>query len=94
MFRRVITSSAKKTLSRLSKQVQQAILKETELLIEQPFAGERLHGTLSFLYSFHFKFENVQYRVAYTVDRDNELIIIHLVGPRENFYDRLLRLFR
>lgn len=94
MFRRVITSSAKKTLTRLSKQAQQAILKETELLIEQPFAGERLHGTLSFLYSFHFKFDNVQYRVAYTVERDNELIIIHLVGPRENFYDRLLRLFR
>lgn len=94
MFRRVITPSAKKTLSRLSKQVQQGVLQETELLGEQPFAGERLHGTLSFLYSFHFKFENVQYRVAYTVDRDNELIIIHLVGPRENFYDRLLRLFR
>lgn len=94
MYRRVITSSAKKTLTRLSKQVQHAILEETELLTERPFMGERLHGALSFLYSFHFKFENVQYRVAYTVDRDNELIIIHLVGPRENFYDRLLRLFR
>lgn len=52
MFRRVITSSAKKTLTRLPKHVQQAILKETEILIDQPFAGERLHGTLSFLYFF------------------------------------------
>jgi mRNA-degrading endonuclease RelE of RelBE toxin-antitoxin system len=94
MFRRVITSSAKKTLTRLSKQAQHTLLSETELLISNPYAGERLHGALSFLYSFHFKFENVQYRVAYSVDHERALIIIHLVGPRENFYDRLLRLFR
>ncbi|MBI4253297.1 type II toxin-antitoxin system RelE/ParE family toxin [Candidatus Uhrbacteria bacterium] len=94
MFRRVITSSAKKTLKRLSVQAQHALLEETEILIEDPFAGERLHGALSFLYSFHFKFENVHYRVAYSVDRDQKLIMIHLVGPRENFYDRLLRMFR
>lgn len=94
MYRRVITSSAKKTLKRLSKQAQQVLLRETEMLIEHPLMGEKLHGTLSFLFSFHFKYEGVHYRVAYSVDHNEGLIIVHLVGPRENFYDRLLRLFQ
>ncbi|MBI4600129.1 type II toxin-antitoxin system RelE/ParE family toxin [Candidatus Uhrbacteria bacterium] len=64
MYRRVITSSAKKTLKRLSKQAQQELLRETEVLNEYPLTGENLHGALSFLYSFHFKFENVHYRAC------------------------------
>lgn len=93
MYQRVITPSAKKSLKRLSRDAQQELLHATEVLIASPYAGEKLHGSLSFLYSFHFKFQNVQYRVAYSVDERKELIIIHLVGPRENFYDRLRRLF-
>ncbi|MBI2551915.1 type II toxin-antitoxin system RelE/ParE family toxin [Candidatus Uhrbacteria bacterium] len=93
MFRRVITPSAKKSLKRLSRDAEQELLKATEMLITNPHTGEKLHGSLSFLFSFHFKFQNVQYRVAYTIEAMQKLVIIHLVGPRENFYDRLRRLF-
>ena len=93
MYRRVITPSAKKSLKRLSHDAQQELLKATEILIVNPYVGEKLHGSLSFLFSFHFKFQNVQYRAAYTIEEAQKLVVIHLVGPRENFYDRLHRLF-
>jgi len=93
MYRRVITPSAKQSLKRLSRDAQQDLLKATEALIINPYDGEKLHGSLSFLFSFHFKFQNVQYRVAYTINEAQKLVIIHFVGPRENFYDRLRRLF-
>lgn len=93
MYQRVITPSAKKSLKRLSLDSQQELLKATAVLTTNPYTGEKLHGSLSFLFSFHFKFGNVQYRVAYSIDESRKLIIIHLVEPRENFYDRLRRLF-
>ena len=93
MYRRVITPSAKKSLKRLPHDAQQKLLQATEVLTANPYTGEKLHGSLSFLFSFHFKFQNVQYRVAYTIEETQKLVIIHLVGSRENFYDRLRRLF-
>lgn len=93
MYQRVITPSAKKSLKRLAKNAQLEVVKATDLLAQDPQAGEKLHGSLSFLFSFHCKFNNVQYRVAYSIDYPKQLVIIHLVGSRENFYDRLRRLF-
>lgn len=93
MYRRVITPSAKRSLKRLSQPVQHELLNASTILATDPYIGEKLHGSLSFLRSFHFKFQNVHYRMAYSVDTQNQLIIVHLVGPRENFYDRLRRLF-
>lgn len=91
-YTRVITPSGKRSLKRLSSDAQQELLHATKILIHNPLAGEKLHGSLSFLFSFHWKFQNVHYRVAYSVDSERRLIIIHLVGPRENFYERLRRL--
>ena len=93
MYQRLITPSAAKSLKRISHDAQRELIHATEILTTNPYSGEKLHGSLSFLYSFHFKFQNIQYRVAYSVDDVRELIIIHLVGPRENFYDRVRRLF-
>lgn len=93
-FQRVITPSAKRSLRQLSPDAQRELLAATELLVTDPYAGEKLQSSLSFLFCFHFKFQNVQYRVAYSVDQPRRLIVVHYVGPRENFYDRLKRLFR
>lgn len=94
MYQRVITPSAKKSLKRLPPNVKDELLVATAVLMVDPYAGERLHGSISFLFSFHFKCREVQYRVAYAVDEERQLVIIHLTGPRENFYDRLRQLFR
>ncbi len=93
MYQRVITPSAKKSLQKLSHDARQELLRASELLSSTPRAGEKLHGSLSFLYSFHFKYKNVQYRMAYSLDKNRELVMIHYVGSRENFYERLRRLF-
>lgn len=93
MYQRVITPAAKKSLKRLDRTAQQELLRATNILVENPYISEKLHGSLSFLYSFHFKFKNVQYRVAYSINEGEKLVLFHLVGPRENFYTRLQRLF-
>jgi len=63
-------------------------------LRENPFAGEKLSGSLHFLYSLHFSSGGVQYRSVYTIKEREKQIIIHYVGSRENFYEKVKRLFR
>ena len=94
MYQRVVTPSAKRSLKKLPRHIRTDLLLATEVLQQEPYAGAKLSGPLHFLYSFHFKSHNVQYRVAYTIDTENKLVIVHFAGVRENFYEKLRRLFR
>ncbi|MEX0622076.1 MAG: type II toxin-antitoxin system RelE/ParE family toxin [Candidatus Woykebacteria bacterium] len=75
-------------------ELRKEIISATKVLEENPLAGEKLSGSLSFLYSFHFNYEDVQYRVAYTIDQNEKLVIIHFADKRENFYEKLRALFK
>ena len=57
----------------------------------KPTNTEILSGTLSFMYSYHFNFQSVAYRLAYQIDEEKKKIIALMVGPRENFYEKLRR---
>ena len=92
-FSLLVTPSAKKSLKKLPRQVHEDLIAEAKILEENPLAGEKLSGALHFLRSFHFKSGGVGYRLAYTINHDKKQIIIHLAGPRENFYEKLRRLF-
>lgn len=94
MYQRVITPSAKRFLKKLSRKVREDIISATEILEINPYAGEKLSGALHFLYSFHFKSNNVEYRAAYTINQERKLIIVHFAHTRENFYQKLRRIFR
>ncbi len=94
MFKRFVTTSGKRSLKKLPRRVKEALLEATRILETNPYAGEQLSGPLNFLYSFHFKFEGVEYRVAYTLNTENKQITIHFAETRENFYEKLRRLFR
>lgn len=94
MHKRFVTTSGKRSLKKLPKDVRDALFKATELLETNPYAGEKLSGSLYFLYSFHFKIGSVEYRAAYTIDNEKQLVIIHFAHTRENFYEKLRRLFR
>ncbi|MDO8728469.1 MAG: type II toxin-antitoxin system RelE/ParE family toxin [bacterium] len=94
MYTRVVTSTGKRSLKKLSIQVRQTLIKESRILETNPMAGEKLSGSLNFLYSFHFKYKNVDYRCAYTIQEDKKLIEIHFADVRENFYQKLRRIFR
>lgn len=50
---------------------------------KNPFLGEKLSGRLKKIYSHHFTFKGIHYRIAYQVI-DN--IIVIAISTRENFY--------
>ncbi|MFH1894415.1 MAG: type II toxin-antitoxin system RelE/ParE family toxin [Patescibacteria group bacterium] len=94
MHQIVITPSAKRAAKKLPKNIRKEIINHSQKLKENPYLGEKLSSSLHFLYSFHVKVKGTEYRLAYTIDNAQEIVIIHLVGPRENFYEKLKRLFR
>lgn len=93
MYQLVITPSAKRSLKKLPTKVRLDLLKASQILESKPFTGEKLTGPLAFLYSFHFRSRGVDYRLAYTIDSDDQKVIVHLAHTRENFYQKLRRLF-
>ncbi len=94
MYTRVVTSTGKRSIKKLPIQVRETLIKESKTLETDPVAGEKLSGSLNFLYSFHFKYKKVDYRCAYTIQEEKKLIEIHFVDVRENFYQKLRRIFR
>jgi len=96
MYKRVITPSAKRSLKKLSLELREKIISSTKILEGNPLAGESLTGGLRFLYSLHFRYQGVQYRVAYTIDHNKKLVLIPLpinerISTRscENFFNWL-----
>ena len=94
MYQIVITPSARKAAKKLPEYIKEEVISRSQTLKKNPYLGEKLSSSLHFLYCFHFKSRNVDYRLAYTINESRRLIIVHLVGPRENFYEKLKRLFK
>jgi mRNA-degrading endonuclease RelE of RelBE toxin-antitoxin system len=94
MYTRVTTSTGKRSIKKLPIQVREALVKESKILETNPTAGEKLSGSLNFLYSFHFKYKGADYRCAYTIQEEKKLIEIHFADVRENFYQKLRRIFK
>lgn len=94
MHKLVITPSAKHSFKKLPLKAREELIKAIKILEINIYAGEKLSGSLYFLYSLHFKYSNTEYRAVYSIDNKNKLAIIHFAGPRENFYEKIKRLFR
>ncbi|MBI4065609.1 type II toxin-antitoxin system RelE/ParE family toxin [Candidatus Kaiserbacteria bacterium] len=94
MYRRLVSNSAKRSIKKLPLAVREELFEKTKILEQNPFDGEKLSGSLSFLYSFHFSVNGIAYRTVYTVNEKRQEIIFHLAGIRENFYEKVKRLFR
>jgi mRNA-degrading endonuclease RelE of RelBE toxin-antitoxin system len=93
MYRIYITPSDRKEAKKLPKRVREAAIEATRVLESDPHAGERLTGSLHMLHSLHFSDGGSQCRIAYSVDQEHSLVIVHLIQARENFYEKLKRLF-
>ena len=93
MYDVIITKSAKRVIKKLPFELRKEIYYQIKKLKENPDLAIRLVRPLHFVYSLHFSFRGVQYRVAYTINSGEQEITVHLAGPRENFYKRLGRLF-
>lgn len=62
-----------------------------ERLLQNPHGAEKLHGALKDVFSYHFKKNRVEYRVAYTIDEAKKVVYVIMAGKRENFYEILKR---
>ena len=60
-------------------------------ILHEPYSGEKLHGDLEGVSSYHFRKNKVDYRIAYSVEEDKRIVYIVMVGKRENFYEILKR---
>ena len=90
-----ITSSARKSAKKLPVLVRNEIVRlSNEIIAQNPYDVERLQKPLDDCYSFHFKMNNVHYRIAYCIVRDEKRVDIVMVGSREGFYEKLKRVLR
>ena len=62
-----------------------------EKILKDPYGSEKLHGNLEGFFSYHFRKNKIDYRIAYAVDEGKKIVYILMVGKRENFYDFLKR---
>ena len=90
MFKDEYHPQVKKDLKGLDKQVY--IKVKTEFIftiLENPFHSEELFGNLAGIYSFHFKINKVEYRIAYFINEKNKTLFFIKIGKRENFYEEI-----
>ena len=57
-------------------------------IVKNPFNNEKLQGDLKSLYSYHFRKNSVDYRIAYEV-YENTIIFYIMIAKRENFYKNI-----
>ena len=83
-------SKFKSDLRNIDKSVIQKI-KDIHLanIINNPLQYEKLKGNLFDFYSYHFKENRVDYRIAYKIIDENTIVVYYMVAKRENFYKNL-----
>jgi addiction module RelE/StbE family toxin len=91
MYKIEVTNAVKKDIKNLSKNIQAKINDIFLTLTKNPELGERLSGEFYDCFSIHFKVYNIQYRIIYKVYNNELIILVILVGTRENIYKQLKR---
>jgi len=63
-------------------------------LSKNPYLGIPLSENLKGYWKYVVKFQGVNYRLVYQIYEKEKLILIIAIGPREKFYERLLKRIR
>jgi len=80
----------KSDLKKIDKSVVKEIKdKHLDIILENPMEADSLKGKLSHLHSYHFQKNGTQYRIAYEILEEDEIIFHYMVATRENFYKKL-----
>lgn len=95
-LRYTLTRRAGKELKRIRNTDRRLFEKFEEAINEirlDPYCGEAKRGDLKGFYSVDIYHQNANYELCYKVveDEQGNLIVIVLLGPRENFYNQLKR---
>ena len=87
-----ITKNVKKDLNNLaSKREQTEVVSMLKKLKSNPYLGEALKGKMKGYYSLHLSLSNGAARAIYKIIKDGKIVLVILVGYRENIYDILKR---
>ena len=80
----------KSDLKKIDKSVAKEIKeKHLDIILNDPMSNEPLKGKLSHIYSYHFQKNSTQYRIAYEILEDKEILFHLMVATRANFYKKL-----
>lgn len=86
-----LSKGAVRDLKKMEPAIRDFLYNRIYEIADDPYKNEKLSGSYKELRSQHNKFMGVEYRVIYYVDEKGRLIVIALVGTRENIYDELAR---
>ena len=87
-----ITNKVKKDLRKLgSNQDKNQVIKNLKQLQNDPYMGSSLSGDLHGYYSLHFSLSGGAARAIYTILEEEKIVLIILVGYRENIYKEAKR---
>lgn len=86
----LLTNTADKCQKKLDKPLRMAVRDSLLLIAEDPEnVGEKLSTPLTDVYSHHLKYKGKEFRIAYTLNEKELVIIVHLIAAHENFYRKL-----
>ena len=92
LFKLKIHRAVKKDLKKISPQAAREIVnKVLPKIAENPLVGLSLVGPLKDYFKLVFFFEGVNYRIVYQAYHQQKIVFIVAIGPREKFYERLIR---
>ncbi len=86
----VTTPAARRALKKLPRDVRIHLIDILQNATPDPLHSPTLKAPWRFLRSFHTRYKNTDYRVAYEVK--DQQIIVHYAASRENFYRTLRQL--
>ena len=73
---------------RLKKKLEEAVLE----IQKNPTCGTAKKGDLQGIYGFDVYYNKTNYEISYTIEViDEEIIVVIMVGTRENFYEEIKR---
>jgi mRNA interferase RelE/StbE len=84
-------TAVKKDIKALAKNVQDTVDEVFGLLTKDPQKGEMLRGEFLGYYSYHFRQQKTDYRIIYSIKNESLIVLVVLVGTRENIYKQLKR---
>jgi len=92
MFELKFHPAVKRDLKKIGKSVAREIKdKYFRNIKENPYTAENLSHMFKGLKSYHFKSGTVEYRIIYEIYEYENIVIVLLIGKRENLYSKLER---
>ena len=85
---RAVKKDLKKISSPAAKEIVNKVLPK---IVDNPFVGLSLVGPLKGYFKFVLSFNGVDYRIVYQIYHERKRVFIIAIGPREKFYEKLLR---